>query len=98
MTRVLTISTLYPNSAEPGRGLFVWHRLQAAARVADLRLIAPVDYRLRRTVACGWTEDGALRVCRPAWWHLPGGGALNPWFLAAALTGQARAPRRESPF
>lgn len=98
MPRVLSISTLYPNSAEPGRGLFVRHRLQAAARLADLRLIAPVDFHLRRAVAPGWSEDGALRLCRPAWWHPPGGGALNPFFFAAALDARVRALRREFPF
>ena len=98
MPRVLTISTLYPNSAEPGRGVFVRHRLQAAARVADLRLIAAVDFKLRRLVAPDWADDGTVRVCHPAWWHPPGGGALNPWFLAASLDRRVRAVRREFPF
>ena len=41
--RVLTFTTLFPNPAEPGRGIFVRNRLAAIAPLIDLLVVAPVN-------------------------------------------------------
>ena len=42
MPKILSLSCVYPNPAEPQCGLFVRARLRAMARRAELRVIAPV--------------------------------------------------------
>jgi hypothetical protein len=66
---VLCVSTLYPNIWNPGAGIFVRYRLQAASALAELRVIAPwprlqagrVAAEAGATVATGWSRDAALR-------------------------------------
>jgi glycosyltransferase involved in cell wall biosynthesis len=41
--RILSFTTLFPNPAEPTRGLFVRHRIAAMAAHADLVVVAPVN-------------------------------------------------------
>jgi glycosyltransferase involved in cell wall biosynthesis len=44
--RVLTVTSLLPNAAEPGKGTFVVARLEAAARAAgaELRAVSPIPW------------------------------------------------------
>ena len=43
-TRILTYTTLYPNAAQPGHGLFVEHRLRqlVATQPVEARVVAPL--------------------------------------------------------
>jgi len=41
--RILSFTTLFPNPAEPSRGIFVRNRLAAVAAHADLLVVAPVN-------------------------------------------------------
>jgi teichuronic acid biosynthesis glycosyltransferase TuaC len=42
--RVMTFTSLYPNAAEPGHGLFVGARVQALAQIANVEVVAPVPW------------------------------------------------------
>jgi teichuronic acid biosynthesis glycosyltransferase TuaC len=44
--KVLSLSTLFPNEAQPRHGIFTLHRLAHLAHVADIevRMVAPVPW------------------------------------------------------
>jgi teichuronic acid biosynthesis glycosyltransferase TuaC len=84
--RILSLSSVHPNPAEPGLGLFVRSRLQQMAASAEVKVIAPIpllDYsnpsgRLFR----GRTfpivrQDGPIEVFHPRWLFPPGGTPAN---------------------
>jgi glycosyltransferase involved in cell wall biosynthesis len=94
--KILSLSTEYPNPAEPGKGLFVQARLRAIAEGADLTVIAPVallDYanpegRLLASFAIrNMGSDHGVRVVHPRWFYPPFGGWLNAFFLYFRLLG-----------
>jgi len=105
--KVLSLSLVYPNPAEPGLGLFVRSRLQAMAESACIKVIAPipvVDYSnpkgkllhsrtfpLRR-----W--DGPVEVFHPRWVFPPNGTPLNVLCLAGRLLPLLRRIRRDFAF
>jgi len=82
---------LYPHTGEPCKGLFVRARLQAMAKLSDVRVVAPLallNYsRIGRAgipatgKARGWAADGGLQVLHPRWLYPPMGGTLNAYFL-----------------
>lgn len=83
--KVLSLSLVYPNPEEPGLGLFVRARLQALARLAEVKVIAPVpvlDYSnprqrwWRRGGVPAARRDGPVEVRHPRWVYPPGG---TPW-------------------
>lgn len=88
---ILTLSTTFPNPQEPVLGVFVSSRMQQAAALAGVRVVAPVplvDYsringRLLRTGIPFRRCDGRLEIYHPRWFYPPKGGALNAAFLAA---------------
>lgn len=88
---ILTLSTTFPNPQEPVLGVFVHSRMQHAAVLARVRIVAPVplvDYsrvsgRLFRTGIPFRRCDGRLEICHPRWFYPPKGGAFNAAFLAA---------------
>ena len=92
--KILSLSTEYPNPAEPGKGLFVQARLQGIAALADLIVIAPVavfDYanpegRLLAsfTIPKSRSDDGT-KVLHVRWLYPPFGGWLNAFFLHLRL-------------
>lgn len=105
--RILSLSLVYPNPAEPGLGLFVRSRLQHVAQGAELKVIAPVpitDYsnpagrRLRGRDVPFSREDGAVEVLHPRWAYPPAGTPLNVLCLAARLLPAVVALRRRFPF
>ncbi len=84
--KVLSLSSVYPNPAEPGLGLFVRSRLQALAEQAEVQVIAPIpvlDYShpgrkiVRRREFAESRQDGHLRVFHPRWLFPPFGTPLN---------------------
>jgi glycosyltransferase involved in cell wall biosynthesis len=87
---VLSISIEYPNPCEPGKGLFVRARLQAMAKLINLKVLAPVallDYANPDNRVLGprdlprSLDDGAAQVFYPRWIYPPHGGFVNAFFL-----------------
>lgn len=108
--KVLSLSTVFPNPADPNFGLFVRARLQTVAAFRDeveVRVVAPVpvlDYGNYRTrlLRLGDTPrqriDGPLEVLHPRWLYPPLAGAANPWFLYLRLAPLLARLRRSFPF
>jgi teichuronic acid biosynthesis glycosyltransferase TuaC len=93
--KILSLSCVFPNSADPTLGLFVRSRLQSVAAGAVVKVISPVpmiDYWRATYTHGAWhreiaqhRQDGNLEVFHPSWFYLPFGGVLNAAFLAARL-------------
>ncbi len=104
--QIATLTTLYPNPAQPRLGLFVRARLQHLGAIAKVRVVAPlarVAYSRLRGGKAGagaggedWLMDGTLQVCRPYWLYPPMGGVLNAWFLYRQVLPVFRRLQRES--
>ncbi len=98
MLRVLTLSTVYPNAAEPTLGVFVeGQTVRLAARPdVELRVVSPLPrpvfplsllpgYRRRLASPCQ-EESRGVQVARPRFDMVPGlGGALNPAAIVRAV-------------
>jgi glycosyltransferase involved in cell wall biosynthesis len=95
--KVVSISSVYPNPAEPGLGLFVRSRLIHLAKLAEITVVAPVaviDYSqpqqqwFKNLSLVRRRMDGAISVLHPRWLFLPGGTPLNVLclFLRLILT------------
>jgi glycosyltransferase involved in cell wall biosynthesis len=90
--KILSLSSVFPNPAEPGLGLFVRSRLLELARLAEVKVIAPIpliDYSnpkgivYRRRTESRW--DGPVEVLHLRWLFPPGGTPCNVACLAARL-------------
>ena len=97
--RILTLSTVFPNPGQPGRGRFVQERIRHMAAGADITVIAPVpffDYRrLSRAEPCVQErQDDRLSILHPRWFYLPLLAGLNPLWLCLRLIGPTRRLRR----
>ena len=101
--KILSISSEYPNSLEPGRGLFVHARLRGVSQRADLTVIAPValvDYANPEGHVFASRQipksriDGGMRILHPRWLYPPFGGWLNAFFLFFRLLLPIAALRR----
>ncbi len=101
---VLSVSTVFPNPAEEGLGLFVRNRLQHLAALLPVRVVAPIpviDYAARKLtngVIPAHRRDEALEVDYPRWFYPPLGNAATAIFLAGRLLLYANHLRREYPF
>jgi glycosyltransferase involved in cell wall biosynthesis len=81
--RVLSFTTLFPNPAEPGRGIFVRNRLAEIASRADLLVIAPVNAgRNPRVLGVPFRrrDPAGFDVLHPRFAVLP--GMLKQWDAA----------------
>jgi glycosyltransferase involved in cell wall biosynthesis len=105
--RILSLSSVYPNPAEPGLGLFVRSRLHAMAKHAEVRVVAPIpllDYshperqilRCRTFPAC--REDGPVPVHHPHWVFPPYGTPANVLLQFTRLLPLAARLRKTYPF
>lgn len=78
--RLLSFTTLFPNPAEPARGIFVRNRLAAVAAHADLLVVAPVNAgrhpRVLRT-PLRRRDPAGFEVLHPRYAVLP--GLLKGW-------------------
>jgi teichuronic acid biosynthesis glycosyltransferase TuaC len=104
---VLTLTTVFPNSNEPGQGAFIYDRMRHVARLANVKVLALsplVDYsnpnrdwfasrRIQRTAM-----DDRFEVLRPRWLFPPFGTPLNPLCMYARLIGLLRRLRVSYPF
>ncbi len=106
--RILTFTHLWPNPAAPNFGIFVRNRMQAVARIADVRVVAPVPraWRLRKREH-GWDvcaeipefehQDG-LAVYHPRFPMVPKLAVLNGWLLSRSAEDLLRRLRAEFDF
>jgi teichuronic acid biosynthesis glycosyltransferase TuaC len=70
--RVLVFTTLFPNPAQPMRGVFVRHRVAAMARHCPTRVVAPILHRrLRPPAAADHERQGEIEVSHPRYTTLP---------------------------
>ena len=73
--RVLVFTTLFPNPAQPLRGVFVRHRVAAVARHCPTRVVAPVLTRGRPVTAtrraAGAAPHDQWEVSHPPYFTLP---------------------------
>lgn len=102
--RVLTFSSLYPNAAQPGHGLFVEQRLRqlcAYASDVDARVVAPVPwFPLKHDVFGQYARYAqvpiaehryGLPIVHPRYLVLPKVGMrLTPWTLYRAALNSVR--------
>jgi teichuronic acid biosynthesis glycosyltransferase TuaC len=88
--RVLSLSCVFPNPADPGLGLFVRARLHRLGQAAEVKVIAPIariDFATAARARFGRRgipfrrQDGDLEILHPAWTYPPGGFAVNPVLL-----------------
>jgi len=105
--RILTLSTTFPNSLEPNAGIFVRSRVLHMAKLADLKVVAPValvNYAkiVGASISGGDIPrrlyDQNLDVLHPRWIYPPLGGVLNPLCLALELIAPLSRLRKEFPF
>lgn len=94
--RVLSMCTVFPTSAEPGRGLFVRSRLEMISGNASVRVIAPVPVFGKR--ASPARREHLIEVLHPRWFYIPGTGAITPFLLFARLLPLIGRIRRDFPF
>ncbi|HEY7392514.1 MAG TPA: glycosyltransferase [Bryobacteraceae bacterium] len=99
--KILSLSSVYPNPQEPGLGLFVRSRLEQMARMADVKVIAPIpliDYSKVGQVLSPAHAPDPLEVFRPRWFYPPGGTSVNVICLFLRLLPLVRSIRRSFPF
>ena len=71
--KVVSLTTVFPNAAQPTHGVFVFQRLRHLARIADLRVVAPVSWRVRGARAVpSYHEEQGLKVSHPWFLYVPG--------------------------
>jgi len=106
--KILSFSSLFPNTAQPRHGIFLEHRLAHLARAGsvEIRHVAPVPYFPSRNPRFGRYAQLArvpaseirtgLRVTYPRYPLLPKiSMATAPWLLAAAVLPHLRRIQRD---
>jgi teichuronic acid biosynthesis glycosyltransferase TuaC len=106
--RVLSLSTLFPNAAQPRFGIFVAKSLEALQRDThwDVAMVNPIGLpaipfgRYREIAAAAQdSTDFGLTVHRPTFGLIPKvGGRLNPGKIARTVLPLARKLHAEQPF
>ena len=94
--KILSTTLCYPTPANPSQGVFVRRRLEAIARLADVRVVCPVPY------FPGWSDrhpddvpDALPPVEYARMFYLPGVlKTFDATFLSLALRHRLRALRR----
>lgn len=111
LLRVLTVSSLYPNAAQPEHGVFVEQRLRklVASGGVAAEVVAPVPWFPLKSARFGQygvfarvpadEVRAGIRVTHPRYVVIPKiGMTLAPRLLAAALMPVVKAIMRRSPF
>lgn len=105
--RVLVLSSIYPNAAQPTHGVFVRQRVRTVAAHCSVEVVAPIPWfpfnRLirgrARSEAPGRESDGAIRVHHPRVFSLPAiGKSLDALFYFLSIAPFIRRLRRQAPF
>lgn len=108
MKRVLTVSTLYPNTHRPRFGAFVARSMEALAKYTEweVTVINPIgvppvalgEYAELKEAAVD-SVDGGVRVLRPTFPLIPKVGArINPWAIRRSVLPIAERLHAERPF
>jgi glycosyltransferase involved in cell wall biosynthesis len=97
---VLSLTTVFPNSAQPTHGVFVFERLRHLARKTSVRVIAPVAWRVRHDASVPRHVDmGGLSVEHPTFFYVPGIlKILDGLFLFLSVWPAVRRVRRTADF
>jgi teichuronic acid biosynthesis glycosyltransferase TuaC len=96
MMRVLIVTNLYPNSREPGRGIFVKQQVSEMKKACDIRVIAPLTWRqldgwLRKDAVPRREVIDGIEVLHPRWFVIPKmARCLYGWLLYRAVVGEAQ--------
>ncbi len=91
--RILSFSTCFPSSVDPDRGIFVYNRLAALAKLAQLEVVHPVGKFLWHDAfavpKAASEQFGKLTVYHPRFFYIPGvlkhldagfyAQSLRPW-------------------
>ena len=108
--KILVLSSLYPNAAQPRHGIFIEHRVAHLAQRGDeIRVVAPVPWFPSGHAAFGRyaefarapreAERRGLSIAHPRYPVVPKvGTATAPWLMAAALYPQLVRLRRDFDF
>lgn len=98
--RVLVLSTVFPSPRQPLHGLFVAKRIQYLARLADVRVVAPVPWpRWRSGAVLGRETLPDLTVYRPLFFYIPGlFKFLDGLFLFLSVAACVRRVKRDFDF
>lgn len=107
--KVLVITSLYPNAAQPRHGIFIEHRVSHVAAMTDeIRVVAPVPWFPARHSLFGRYADFAraplearrrgLSITYPRYPVIPKFARATPSLMAAALYPHLASIRREFEF
>ena len=97
--KVLTLSTVFPNTAQPVHGLFVFERMRHAAKRAEIRVVAPVPWFRRSRSIPRTTTQGDLQVEHPTFFYVPGIlKVLDGLFLFLSVLPRVRQLQRQFDF
>ena len=97
--KVLTLSTVFPNAAQPVHGLFVFERVRHTTRHADVRVVAPLAWFKRpRSIPMAEMRDN-LPIEHPTFFYVPGLlKFLDGGFLFLSILPRVRRIRRRFHF
>lgn len=70
--KVLSVTTVFPNAAQPTHGAFVYQRLRHMVKHAEVRVMAPVSWRARSEKVKRIETRGGLQVHHPTFFYVPG--------------------------
>jgi teichuronic acid biosynthesis glycosyltransferase TuaC len=104
--RVLVLSSTFPNSRQPNRGVFVRERISRLARRCDVVVVSPIPWfplnrwiRSDRAAAARVENQNGLTVYHPRFFSLPRyGKCLDGFFYALSLVPFLVRLRRRFPF
>src|ERR1041384_1394218 len=83
--KVLFVSNLFPNAAEPTRGMHNAQQVAALAKLCSIKVIAPTE-----TALPSETRDG-VAVTHPRFFHVPVlSRPFNGWLFARAVAPEIR--------
>jgi glycosyltransferase involved in cell wall biosynthesis len=78
--RLLFVSNLFPNAAEPVRGIFNAQQVMALSKLCDITVVAPTSQSM-----CDENRAG-VRVIHPKFFHVPVlSRSFNGWLFARAI-------------
>jgi glycosyltransferase involved in cell wall biosynthesis len=98
--KVLSLTTVFPNAAQPTHGVFVFERLRHLGRHAELKILAPVPWRVRSRSDVPYRDTRAeLPVVHPTFFYVPGIlKVLDGLFLFLSVLPAVRRLRRTFDF
>lgn len=99
--KAVSLTCLYPNSADPGRGVFIRSRLQKLGRRIEVKVVAPVSWiepAAVRSATKGCRQDDVLEILHPRWFYIPGCGVLTAILFALQTAWNLRSLHRRFHF